>query len=121
MAPQSTSMILSGPPDQAVGGTRSLRFLPVGRLRKPRPDDRRARLVLHTVGLSSLHALEAGGLELTSKLPLGERPRDAAGPLGHIASCRLVHIGIGDDVGDREAAAWTEHPRGLPEDRRLVG
>ena len=64
---------------------------------------------------------ESGALEVTPELLLGQRTGDAAGPLGHVAPGGLVHPGVGDDVGDREAAAWPEHPRRLAEDRRLVG
>ena len=39
----------------------------------------------------------------------------------HVAAGRLVHVRVGDDVGDREAATRPEHPSRLAEDPGLVG
>ena len=40
---------------------------------------------------------------------------------GDVGAGGVVHAGVGDDVGDGEAAAGLEHARGLAQDLRLVG
>ena len=49
-----------------------------------------------------------------------ERAGDAAGPLAHVRARRLVHVLVGDHVGDGEAAAGAQHARGLGDHPRLV-
>ena len=83
-------------------------------------DDRRGRVLVDAVGLLDLDLLEPGRRELALELGAGQRAGDAAGPLLHVASRRLVHVRVGDDVADGEAAAGPQHPRRLAEDLRLV-
>ena len=72
------------------------------------------------MGLPQLDVRESRLLELAPELPLRQGTGDAAGPLGHVAPGGFIHPGVGDDVGDREAASWPEHPRRFAKDRRLV-
>ena len=46
---------------------------------------------------------------------------DAAGPLGHVGARRLVHVVIGDDVGDGEASAGAQDAGDFAQDLGLVG
>jgi hypothetical protein len=64
---------------------------------------------------------KSGGGELSPEVVPGEGAGDAAGPLLHIAAGLVVHVRIGDHVGDGEAAAGPQDARRLAEDGRLVG
>jgi hypothetical protein len=46
----------------------------------------------------------AGGGERVGVLRASQRAGDAAGPLLHVGAGGVVHVVIGDDVGDGEAA-----------------
>ena len=46
--------------------------------------------------LSDLDVNQPGRSQGISKLDLGERSSDTAGPRGHVGSCRVIHLGIGD-------------------------
>ena len=54
------------------------------------------------------------------ELAPGQRPGDAAGPLRHVGPGRLVHVLVGDHVGDGEAPAGLQDPRRLGQHPRLV-
>jgi hypothetical protein len=47
-------------------------------------------------------------------------PGDAAGPGGHVRPRRVVHVRVGDHVGDGEPAAGTQHARCFADDPGLV-
>ena len=64
---------------------------------------------------------ESGLGERRLVLGAGQRAGHAAGPLLHVGARRLVHVGVGDDVGDREASAGREDARRLAQDAGLVG
>src|SRR5207248_1621326 len=51
---------------------------------------------------------------------LGERAGDASGLLFGVGTGRVVNVGVGDDVGDRETAAGAQHTSGLSEHEVLV-
>jgi hypothetical protein len=80
----------------------------LGRL--PRPHDGRAGVLVHAVSLAQLDLLEAGRGQPDAELALGKGARDSARPLLHVASRGLVHLGVGDDVGDRKAPAGAQDP-----------
>ena len=52
-----------------------------------------------------LDVLESRGAQLALELVGGQGAGDAAGPLLHVGPGGLVHVGVGDDVGDGEAPA----------------
>src|SRR5205807_322409 len=68
-------------------------------------DDRRAGVLVDAVGLCDLDVGESGRGERSLELLTGEGACDAACPLPHVAPRRLVHVGVGDHVGDGEPAA----------------
>src|SRR5829696_3183448 len=84
------------------------------------PDDRRRSVLVDAVGLVDLDLTEPGGAELALKVRPGQGAGDAAGPLLHVVPSGLVHVGIGDDIADREASAAAQHARRLAEHGRLV-
>ena len=66
-------------------------------------------------------SLEPGVGERLLELGAGERAGDAAGPLLHVRAGGLVHVGVGDHVGDGEAPARPQHAGCLGEHLALVG
>ena len=56
---------------------------------------------------------EPGVRQRLLELGARERAGDAARPLRHVGARGLVHVVVGDDVGDREAAAGAQHARRL--------
>ena len=60
-----------------------------------------------------LDVVEPGGREAGRELLARQRAGDAAGPLRHVGAGRVVHVRVGDDVGDGEAPAGAQHARGL--------
>ena len=70
--------------------------------------------------LLDLDVLEAGGGEMPLELVAGEGAGDATRPVLHVATGRLVHVGVGDHVGDGEPPAGPEHTGGLAKHLRLV-
>src|SRR3954447_21170918 len=83
-------------------------------------DDRRAGVLVHAVGRADLDVDQAGGGERRAELVLGERAGDAAGPLRHGGLGGVVHVRVGDDVGDGEPAVGLQHARRLAEHPELV-
>ena len=77
-------------------------------------------MLVHAVGLADLDVDEAGGAQRRLELLARQRAGDAAGPLGHVGAGRLVHVGVGDHVGDGEAPAGAQDARGLAQHLRLV-
>ena len=76
---------------------------------------------MHAVGGPDLDVRQAGGGEGVGELLLGEGAGDAAGPLDHVGAGGLVHVGVGDDVGDGEPAVGLEDAGDLADDLGLVG
>ena len=64
---------------------------------------------------------QAGVGEVAGVLVAGQRAGDAADVLRQVGARGVVHAGVGDDVGDGEAAAGLEHAGGLAQHLRLVG
>jgi hypothetical protein len=62
-------------------------------------------VLVDSVGGLDFDLLKAGGAERAAKLGFGQGTRDAAGPCGHVGASGLVHVGVGDHVGDSEAPA----------------
>jgi len=60
---------------------------------------------VHAVGLADLDVDESGALERGLVLASRERAGNAPGVRRHVGPSRLVHVLVGDDVGDRDAAA----------------
>src|SRR5215207_5569655 len=71
--------------------------------------------------LVDLDLVESGGGQLPPELLGGEGTSYAAGPLLHVSASVVVHVGVGDDVGDGEATTWSQNASGFAEDGRLVG
>src|SRR4051794_17084324 len=86
-----------------------------------RAHDRRGGVRVDAVGGPDLDVDETRGAERVGELPFGERAGDAAGPLHHVRARGVVHVGVGDDVGDREAAAGAQDTGGLAQHPGLVG
>ncbi len=68
---------------------------------------------MDAVGLAYLDVDQAGVRERLAELPVGERSGDAAGACLHVGAGRVVHVLVGDHVGDREASAGAQDPRDL--------
>ena len=60
---------------------------------------------MDAVGLGDLDVHEPRVGERPLEFPARERTGDAARPLRHVGAGRLVHVVVGDHVGDGEAAA----------------
>ena len=75
-------------------------------------------------GAANLHLPQPGGGRPAPDPTQGGGAGDAASPLVHVCAGGLVHVGIGDDVADGEAAARGEapgRPRGRPPACRRTG
>src|SRR5262245_59368902 len=110
----------SPPTADRASGARRAGCRPGSRWR-PSADDGRPGVLVEAAGRANLDVLEAGGGQLALELIPSQGAGDAPGPVVHIESRVLIHVGIGDDVGDREAATGPKHPSGLAENRRLIG
>src|SRR6516162_3245636 len=83
-------------------------------------DDCRAGVLVDSVGLTYFDAAEPGVRERLLELLAGQRSGYAACPLPHIGASFLVHVLVGDHVGDREAPTPTQDARGLTQHPRLM-
>jgi hypothetical protein len=61
-------------------------------------DARACRVLMDAMGLQDLDLIEAGSFQSGAELRLGQCPRDAACPSGHVGARCVVHFGIGDHV-----------------------
>src|ERR1700691_2087093 len=68
--------------------------------------DRGGCLCVDAMGLAYLDIDQAGICERLRELSVGERSGDAARVCPHVRAGCVVHVLIGDHVGDREAPAW---------------
>ena len=68
----------------------------------------------------SRHLVRPASASACVELCAGERPGDAAGPLLHVGAGRVVHVLVGDHVGDGEASAGPQDPRDLAQHLGLV-
>ena len=76
-------------------------------------------MLVHPVGLADFDVLEPRRLPAL-ELVAGQGAPDAPGPCLHVGARRLVHIRVGDDVGDGEPAAGPQNASGLVQHRLLV-
>ena len=74
---------------------------------------------MDAVGLGDLDLGQSGGGEGVRELVAGKGAGDAAGPCGHVGAGGLVHVVVGDDIGDGEAAAGAQDAGGFAQDRGL--
>src|SRR4051794_34858484 len=108
MAPQPAKTSAKAPTASAsarrpsASATRS----PVVRL--TRADGRRRRVLVDAVAHPYLDVVETGGGQHRAELPFGEGAGDAAGVGGQVRARVLVHVGVGDDVGDGEPTAGAQ-------------
>ena len=70
-------------------------------------------MLVDTVGVADLDVREAGGGERAAELGLGQRAGDTARPSLHVGAGGGVHVRVGDDVGDGEAAAGAQDAGGF--------
>jgi hypothetical protein len=71
----------------------------------PGADDGGHRVRVDRVGRLNFDLVEARPAQRRTELGCGECAGDAAGPGGHVGLGRVVEVGRGDDIGDREAPA----------------
>ena len=89
-------------------------------LRHASSDDRGTGVGVDAVGLVDVDVDKPRSSEGLKELGAGEGAGDTTGPLLHVGSGFVVHVWVGDDVGDGESAPRPEYPGRLPEDRTLV-
>jgi hypothetical protein len=77
-------------------------------------------MLVDPVGFEHFDLFESCRSEIPAELVGRQRTGDAPGPLLHVTSGRLIHVGISDHIGDREPATGAQHPGGLAEDPGLV-
>lgn len=75
---------------------------------------------MDSVGLCDLDVDEAGCGESGAVLLVSERSGDAAGPARDVFACGVVHVLLGDDVGDGNAPTGAKDPGGFGEHEVLV-
>jgi hypothetical protein len=73
------------------------------------------------VGLADLDVDQPGVVQRALELGAGQRAGDAAGPLLHVGARGVVHLRVGDHIGDGEPAAGAQDARGLTDHTVLVG
>ena len=78
-------------------------------------------MLVDAVRLVDLDVGQAGGREGILELVSRQRTGDAARPFLHIHTGGLVHVRVGDHVGDREASAGLQHAGDFSEHLALVG
>jgi hypothetical protein len=72
------------------------------------------------VGFADLDVAQSGGGQRALVLA-GQGASDAAGPLLHVGAGRVVHVVVGNDVGDGEASAGSEDAGDFAQNAGLVG
>ena len=72
------------------------------------------------VGGVDLYLLKAGRLERCPEFGFGEGSGDAACPGRHAGLGRFVHVGVGDDVRDREPTAGAQDAGGFGDGLGLI-
>jgi SulP family sulfate permease len=78
-------------------------------------DDDGGGVLVDPVTLDDLDLTGSCGGEEVGVLMLGEGAGDAADPLVDVAAGEVVHVWIGDEVADGEAAAWSPDSGGFGE------
>src|SRR5438876_7369253 len=85
-----------------------------------RPDDRGGCPLVDAMGLADLDVSEAGLGKCGAEILASKRAGYASCPRCHVRPGLLIHVRVGDHVGNGEAPARLQHPGGLADDPSLV-